>query len=78
MICYAYNRSGLSFNGEWHYIVDPYENGYYNYRYEPFDRMENPGSGAFFMNAKADDKTDLVEYNFDKSPTLQVPGDWNT
>ncbi|MGK7370040.1 MAG: glycoside hydrolase family 2 protein [Candidatus Halalkalibacterium sp. M3_1C_030] len=74
----TYNRSSTSLNGNWHYIVDPYENGYYNYRYEPFDKMENPGKGAFFMNAKADDKTDLVEYNFDKSPTMEIPGDWNT
>lgn len=74
----TYNRPTISLNGDWHYIVDPYENGYYNYRYEPFDKMENPGNGAFFMNAKADDKTDLVEYNFDKSPLMEVPGDWNT
>ncbi len=74
----AYNRSGLSLNGDWHYIVDPYENGYYNYRYEPFDQMEHPGKGAFFMNAKPEDKTDLVEYNFDKSPIMQIPGDWNS
>ena len=73
----AYNRPVMSLNGNWHYIVDPYENGYYNYRYEPFDKMKNPGKGAFFMNAKADDKTDLVEYNFDKSPTMEIPGDWN-
>lgn len=74
----VYNRPGTSLNGNWHYIVDPYENGYYNYRYEPFDQMENPGKGAFFMNAKPDDKTDLVEYNFDKSPTMEIPGDWNS
>lgn len=74
----AYNRPAMSLNGDWHYIVDPYENGYFNYRYEPFDKMKNPGKGAFFMNAKAGDKTDLVEYNFDKSPTMEIPGDWNT
>ena len=74
----VYNRSGMSLNGTWHYIVDPYENGYYNYRYEPFDQMGNPGKGAFFTNAKPDDKSDLVEYNFDKSPTMEIPGDWNS
>ncbi|NGP77782.1 beta-glucuronidase [Balneolaceae bacterium YR4-1] len=73
-----YNRSAQSLIGEWHYVVDPYENGYYNYRYEPFDQMENPGKNAFFMNAKPDDKTDLVEYNFDRSPTMEIPGDWNS
>lgn len=74
----VYNRSAQSLNGDWHYIVDPYENGYYNYRYEPFDRMDNPGKNAFFMNAKPKDKTDLVEYNFDRSPTMEIPGDWNS
>ena len=74
----VYNRPHKSLNGEWKYIVDPYENGYYNYRYEPYDQMENPGSGAFFVNAKAQHKTDLVEYNFDKSKSIQVPGDWNS
>ncbi|MDX1585705.1 MAG: glycoside hydrolase family 2 TIM barrel-domain containing protein [Balneolaceae bacterium] len=73
-----YNRSGKSLNGEWHYIVDPYENGYYNYRYEPFDQMKEPGKNAFFMNAKPENKTDLVEYNFDTSPTMEIPGDWNS
>ena len=74
----VYNRPYQSLNGQWKYIVDPYESGYYNYRYEPYDQMEHPGSGAFFVNAEAEDKTDLVEYNFDQSGSLQVPGDWNS
>ena len=32
----VYNRSTKSLNGLWNYIVDPYENGFYNYRLEPF------------------------------------------
>ncbi|KGO84887.1 beta-glucuronidase [Flavobacterium rivuli WB 3.3-2 = DSM 21788] len=74
----VYSRPVQSLNGKWNYIVDPYENGYYNYRYEPFDKQEKPSKSAFFMNAKQEDKTELLEYNFDKSPTLNVPGDWNT
>ncbi len=65
-------------DGKWHYIVDPYENGYYNYRYEPFDEMEDPSNGGYYVNKKPADKTDLVEYNFDEAPVLNVPGDWNT
>lgn len=72
------NRTTTSLSGPWHYIIDPYENGFYNYRYEPFENQENPGNGAFFMNAKAQKPSDLVEYDFDKMDTLQVPGDWNT
>ncbi|MBK8491656.1 MAG: beta galactosidase jelly roll domain-containing protein [Saprospirales bacterium] len=74
----VYNRPFQSLNGEWNYIVDPYENGFYNYRYEPFDQQEYPGKGAFFLNSKPADKTDLVEYDFDQSATLTVPGDWNS
>jgi len=74
----VYNRSTESLNGKWNYIVDPYENGFYNYRLEPFENQENPGNGAFFTNAKPKDKSDLVEYDFDKSATIKVPGDWNS
>ncbi|MCW4468876.1 beta-glucuronidase [Flavobacterium sp. MFBS3-15] len=78
LIVNAYNRTAQSLNGEWNYIVDPYENGYYNYRYEPFDQQEKPSKSAFFMNGKQADKTELLEYDFDKSPVMNIPGDWNT
>lgn len=78
MIANINARQTFSLNGKWNYIIDPYENGYYDYRYKPFDEMENPGNGAFFLDARPKDKTDLVEYSFDLSPTLWVPGDWNS
>nr|WP_297789394.1 glycoside hydrolase family 2 TIM barrel-domain containing protein [uncultured Allomuricauda sp.] len=74
----TFNRKTTSLNGVWHYIVDPYENGYYNYRYQPFDQQEQPSPNAYFTNTKAQRPSDLIEYNFDESGTLQVPGDWNT
>lgn len=74
----AYTRPAVSLNGEWRAIVDPYENGYYNYRYEPFDQMENPPRSAYFMDAKAKHNGDLIEYDFDAAGSLTVPGDWNT
>lgn len=74
----VYNRTTISLAGEWKYIVDPYENGFYNYRYIPFENQKNPGNGAFFTNAKPSSETDLIEYDFDKSESIQVPGDWNT
>ena len=73
-----YNRDGITLNGKWHYIVDMYETGYYNYRWEPHDESENPGAGAFFLNEKPKTKMDLVEYDFDTAPTIKVPGDWNS
>ena len=71
-------RPATSLNGHWKYIVDPYENGFYNYRYEPFEAQTHPGNGAFFSNAKAQSPSDLIEYDFDLSDSLRVPGDWNT
>jgi beta-glucuronidase len=72
------NRHNTSLAGSWNYIVDPYETGYYNYRMEPYDQQSVPSNSAFFMNYHARDKAELVEYDFDKSPTLAIPGDWNS
>ena len=72
------NRQTISLNGAWQAIVDPYEAGYYNYRREPYDRQTQRSNSAFYSNHHATDKAELVEYDFDKSPTLNVPGDWNS
>jgi beta-glucuronidase len=74
----AYHRPGLSLNGHWRFIIDPYETGFYNYRYQAYDELPNPGRGAFFNDYKAKDSTELVEYSFDRAEIIQVPGDWNT
>ena len=71
-------RNTTTLNGKWNYIIDPYETGYYDYRYKPYDESPNPGNGAFYLDRKQKSKTDLIEYSFDKSPTLWVPGDWNS
>ena len=70
-------REHQSLNGRWNYIVDPYETGYYNYRREPFDATPS-GKGGFYDDLPPPQKGELVEYNFDLSPTLKVPGDWNS
>lgn len=64
-------RQTISLNGDWHYIVDIQEEGYYDYRMKPM-------RWGFFMNAKPQKPEDLIEYDFDASPTMKVPGDWNT
>ncbi|SNR70268.1 glycoside hydrolase family 2 protein [Lutibacter flavus] len=74
----TYNRPSQSLNGTWNYIVDPYENGYYNYRRDAFDQQENPDVSAYFLNSKPKDRSDRIEYDFDTSKEIQVPGDWNT
>lgn len=72
-----YARPALNLNGTWHIIVDPYETGFYDYRRQPFDAAAHP-TGGYFLDRQPADKTELLEYNFDTSPTLRVPGDWNS
>jgi beta-glucuronidase len=72
-----YGRTHLSLDGRWSYIIDPYENGYYDYRHMPFDQSAS-GKGGFYDDRKPKDKTDWVEYDFDRAPTMKVPGDWNS
>lgn len=57
------NRTTISLNGPWQAIVDPYETGL---------------NARFYLNAKPKDKHELLEYDFDKSDVLNVPGDWNS
>ncbi|HSV09850.1 MAG TPA: glycoside hydrolase family 2 TIM barrel-domain containing protein [Hanamia sp.] len=72
------NRQTTSLNGTWNYIVDPYETGYYNYRHQPYDQVDVKSTSAFYNNYHTTDKSQLVEYDFDKSPAMYIPGDWNS
>lgn len=64
-------RKTMSLDGQWRTIIDPYESGYYDYRYQP-------SANGYFKDAKPKSKSDLIEYDFDTSESLGVPGDWNT
>ena len=67
-------RHTISLDGLWKTIVDPYENGYYNYRMQP-----HSDASSYFADRNFDaDRTVLYEYNFNTDRTLMVPGDWNT
>jgi beta-glucuronidase len=66
------HRQSMSLNGDWHTIVDPYATGLYTFHHE----LRKDG---YYLNGAAEPGSDhLVEYDFAKSPTLKVPGDWNT
>jgi beta-glucuronidase len=71
LIANTEGRKTISLDGQWQTIVDPYESGYYDYRYLP-------SANGYFKDAKPKDKSDLIEYNFDTAESLHVPGDWNT
>jgi beta-glucuronidase len=60
-------RQALSLDGDWHYVIDPYDNGLGGGRNGyPMDDEVPAGSNK------------LLEYDFAKSPVIKVPGDWNT
>ena len=58
LITNVHARATTTLNGAWRTIVDPFENGYYDYRYEPHT------DGGYFANRKPASKSDLIEYDF--------------
>ena len=71
-----YSRNYLNLDGKWHYIIDPFETGFRGFQGAKADENEN--LTGFFENKQQQSKSDLIEYNFDKSAVLNVPGDWNS
>ena len=67
----VYARQTTLLNGDWNYIVDVQEEGYYDYR-------RNVSRWGVFQKAKPQRPEDLIEYDFDKAPKMQIPSDWNT
>jgi beta-glucuronidase len=68
----ADRRPSLSLNGDWHVIPDPYATGLFDFHKHEIKR-------GWFVNEKAKPgDTGPVDYDFAKSPTIKVPGDWNT
>src|SRR5260221_4118332 len=64
-------RTSQKLDGDWHAIMDPYESGFYDYR-----GKESPW--GIFKDRDWSKTKDLVEYDFDHSMILKVPGDWNS
>ncbi len=64
-------RHTVSLDGDWNVIVDPYEMGYIGI-------LEQRNDRGFFRDHSPRHPGDRVEYDFDASPTLVVPRDWNT
>ncbi|GAA4273697.1 glycoside hydrolase family 2 TIM barrel-domain containing protein [Aquimarina gracilis] len=77
----VYNRKSTSLNGNWKYVIDPYETGYRNHRnWKPFDQMESTRNSAkpYYTDKVITERWDRVEYNFNTSAEIKVPGDWNS
>ncbi len=77
----TFNRTSTSLNGSWKYVIDPYETGYRNHRnWAPFDQKESTKNSArpYYTDRQVENRWDRIEYDFDNSAEIQVPGDWNS
>lgn len=71
LIQQVYGRNTMSLNGNWNYLIDQLEVGYYNYR-------RTPDPNGFFKDPAVDNVTAYKEYDFDSAPVMKIPSDWNT
>lgn len=70
----VYGRETTSLNGQWQYIIDPYETGFYNYR---FHEKPEKDPEAYWNRGVSQRPTDRLEHGYDEKYSLTVPGDWN-
>ncbi|MCB1853917.1 MAG: hypothetical protein KDI05_03510 [Halieaceae bacterium] len=61
------NRDCQSLNGSWNVVIDKLGVG-----------ERGMFGGGYQLNARQQSGMELIEYSFDESQQLQVPGDWNT
>ncbi len=69
-------RQTQNLSGRWHYIIDRFETGFRGFQGAMAD--DNGKLSGFFENKQQQSPGELSEYDFEKSPTLLVPGDWNS
>jgi len=67
-------RKAFSLNGKWQYIIDPYETGFYDYR---FKELKENDPGAYWNSDVPSSKSDKKEHGYIDKYTIDVPGDWN-
>ena len=71
-IANAHQREGVDLNGDWPIVIDPYDNGSFDYLSRPQTR------NGFWTSAGPQGPTDQQEWSFTDAETLAVPGDWNS
>ena len=67
-------RKSIDLNGKWQYIVDPYETGFYDYRYKELNE-KNPD--AYWNTDIQANRTEKKEHGYVDKYSINVPGDWN-
>ncbi len=68
------SRKSLDLNGKWQYIVDPYETGFYDYRYK---ELNEKNGDAYWNSGIPANKTEKKEHGYIDKYSIDVPGDWN-
>jgi beta-glucuronidase len=68
LIAALHRREKVSLDGQWNYLIDPHDSA----RRKPTYRRR------FWLEEPQTLGGPLVEYDWDTSPELRVPGDWNT
>ncbi|WEA00893.1 glycoside hydrolase family 2 protein [Mucilaginibacter sp. SJ] len=68
------SRKSLDLNGKWQYIVDPYETGFYDYRYK---ELNEKNGDAYWNSGIPANKTEKREHGYIDKYSIDVPGDWN-
>ena len=68
----ASQRQATSLDGPWHFIVDPYRNGWGG------NEAAMPSPKGYITDRHPDPHGAVQEYDWPKEPTLAVPGDWNS
>lgn len=67
-------RKSVDLDGKWQYIVDPYETGFYDYRYK--ELAENHPDAYWNTDVQVN-RTEKKEHGYIDKYSLNVPGDWN-
>ena len=68
------SRTGFSLNGKWQYIIDPYETGFYDYRYK---ELNEKNGDAYWNTDIPANKTEKIEHGYTERYSISLPGDWN-
>jgi beta-glucuronidase len=67
-ILHLKQREKVSLDGPWRYIIDPFDAG----------RRGDNARRTFWKNFKEGIDAPLVEYDWDESPIMNLPSDWNS
>ncbi|ESQ91164.1 beta-glucuronidase [Asticcacaulis sp. AC460] len=69
-------RAGMSLSGPWHWSVDPYRDGLYDFHGKPYDPTKGRAMDISVADAMARNPNALFEHDLHRAPVTQVPGSW--